>query len=59
MFKTFASDAKYVTVRVPSGSVSAYNASWQRAFKGAGGNVAAADGGGAENTNITLTIIGF
>jgi hypothetical protein len=46
--------SKTVTVRVPSGAVTAYNTAWQTAFKGAG-----ADGWWEVNTFINLIIQGY
>jgi hypothetical protein len=51
--------ARTVTVKVPAASVSAYNTTWQTAFKGVGGSASALNTGssaGTENTNITLIL---
>jgi hypothetical protein len=48
--------AKTVIVKVPFGSTENYTTAWIQAFKGVGGSASAADGGGAENTHITVNI---
>ncbi|MDR1929445.1 MAG: leucine-rich repeat domain-containing protein [Treponema sp.] len=47
---------KTVTVKVPSGSTTSYNSTWQTAFKGKGGGTSAANGPGTENSHITVNI---
>jgi hypothetical protein len=47
--------SKAVAVKVPSGAVSSYDATWQDAFKGTGNT---GDTGMVDN-NITLTIQGY
>jgi hypothetical protein len=51
--------AQTITVKVLASSVSAYNTTWQTAFKGVGGNASALNTGsnaGTENANITLIL---
>jgi hypothetical protein len=51
--------AQTITIKVLAASVSAYNATWQTAFRGVGGSASALNTGsnaGTENTNITLIL---
>jgi hypothetical protein len=51
--------AKTVTIKILAGSASAYNTTWQTAFKGVGGSASAlntGDAAGTENANITLIL---
>jgi hypothetical protein len=56
---SYIDTARTITVKVLAASVSAYNTTWQAAFKGVGGSASALNTGssaGTENTNITLIL---
>jgi hypothetical protein len=60
MFYNINGIAQTITVKVLAASVSAYNTTWQTAFKGVGGSASALNTGssaGTANTNITLILL--